>query len=239
MTDPHSYDLRIIALTGIGELSSRDCIADEIARSADRRGGLVDHDVVVVSSKAVAKAEGRVVELNERDPDARLRLVESESVRILRRRGSLVITETTHGFICANAGIDLSNVATDHAVLLPKDPDRSARRMRSQLARHFGVERIAVVISDTVGRPWRTGLIDQSIGSAGIAPIRDLRGCRDSAGRTLEVTQMADVDEIAAAAELVMGKTRRVPAAIVRGLCLTGDGNTRQILRPAMQDMFR
>ena len=167
--------------------------------------------------------------------------VESESVRVLRRRGSLLITETTHGFICANAGIDLSNVDDGTAALLPIDPDRSARRIRADLRRSLGVE-VAVIISDTFGRVWRQGVTDVAIGSAGIVPVLDLRGTEDANGRILEATTVCVVDEITGAADLVMGKATGHPAAIVRG-CPTawfGEGSVvSDVVRSAGDDLFR
>ena len=157
----------------------------------------------------------------------------------LRRRGDLVITETRHGFICANAGVDRSNVGPGRAVLLPLDPDRSARRLRSRLIQRFGVE-VAVVITDTFGRPFRRGLTDVAIGVAGFKPIRDLRGILDDHDRVLEVTEVAVADEIAAAADLVKGKARGIPVAVVRGLELpTEDGSATELIRGASEDLFR
>jgi len=166
--------------------------------------------------------------------------VESESVRILRRRGDLIISETRHGFVCANAGIDLSNVDEGWAALLPVDSDRSARRIRDALRGTRGVE-VGVVISDTFGRPWRQGLTDVAIGVAGLAAVVDLRGTDDALGRELQVTEVAVADEVAAAAELVMGKSSGVPVAIVRGLDRTWfrESSTRELIRPPAEDLFR
>ena len=168
-------------------------------------------------------------------------LVEAESVRVLRRRGDLLITETAHGFVCANAGIDLSNVERGWAALLPLDSDRSARRIRDGLRARAGVE-VAVVVTDTVGRTWRKGLTDVAIGCAGIAAVVDLRGETDALGRELAVTEVAVVDELAAAAELVMGKSAAVPVAIVRGVDpgWLREGSVRaEIVRPPAEDLFR
>ena len=167
---------------------------------------LLDGDCLVVTQKIVSKAEGRLVPVDPDDRDARRALVESESVRVLRRRGDLIISETAHGFVCANAGIDLSNVDAGWAALLPVDSDRSARRIRDALRATRGVE-VAVVVSDTFGRPWRNGLTDVAIGVAGLAAVVDLRGTEDAHGRELQVTEVAVADEVAAAAELVMGKS--------------------------------
>jgi len=198
-------------------------------------------DVLVVTQKVVSKAEGRVVALDSTDPDAKRRIVESESVRILRRRGELLITETPHGFVCANAGVDLSNMDDGTAALLPVDPDRSARRIRSSVRRTMGID-IAVIISDTFGRTWRQGVTDIAIGCAGIAAVVDLRGSFDTAGRALVATEICVVDEIASAAELVMGKSRNVPAAIVKGIppsWLREGSVSAEVIRPPGDDLFR
>src|SRR5882724_8539760 len=196
--------LTITPITGIGEIHTGDELAVLIADAAAAQGTpLVDLDCVVVTQKVVSKAEGRLVPLDHDDPDAKRRLVESESVRILRRRGDLIISETRHGFVCANAAVDLSNVDDGFAALLPVDPDRSARRIRDGIRAAAGVE-VAVVISDTFGRPWRNGLVDVAIGVAGLAAVVDLRGTEDSRGRALQVTEVAVADEVASAAELVM-----------------------------------
>jgi len=174
------------------------------------------------------------------DIAARHALVESESVRIVRQRGDLIISETQHGFVCANAGIDLSNVEAGQAALLPADPDRSAKHIRDALRARAGVE-VAVIVSDTFGRPWRRGLTDVAIGVSGIAAIVDLRETPDALGRILHVTEVAIADEIAAAAELVMGKAAGVPVAIVRGLDPEWfrEGSYRELVRPPHEDLFR
>lgn len=232
--------ITIHPVTGLPEIAPGDDLAlmlgDALARS---EVGLQSGDVVVVTHKVVSKAEGRVVELEDDSPHSHRHLVESEAVATLRRRGDLVITETRHGFICANAGVDRSNAGPCRAVLLPLDPDRSARRLRHRLMQRFGVE-AAVVITDTFGRPFRRGLTDVAIGVAGFKPVRDLRGRPDDHDRLLEVTEIAVADEIAAAADLVKGKTRSVPAAIVRGLSLpAGEGAATDLIRPASEDLFR
>ena len=187
----------------------------------------------------VSKAEDRLVDI---DPKVGHRpLVERESVRILRRRGDLVIAETEHGFVCANAGVDLSNVEAGQAALLPVDSDRSARRIRDALRHRFSVD-VAVVVSDTFGRPWRRGVTDVAIGCAGLRPVVDLRGTTDALGRELQVTEVAVVDEIAAAAELVMGKAAGVPVAVVRGIdpAWFGDGSVvDDVVRSPDEDLFR
>jgi coenzyme F420-0:L-glutamate ligase/coenzyme F420-1:gamma-L-glutamate ligase len=208
-------------------------------RGADR--ALVDGDVVVVTQKVVSKAEGCLVELDAEDAAAKARLIEAESVRVVRRRGDLVISETPHGFICANAGVDLSNVAIGTAALLPRDPDRSARRIRAALRRRPGVS-VGVVISDTFGRPWRNGVTDVAIGVAGVAGVVDLRGTADANGRRLDVTEICIADELAGAAELVMGKDRGIPAAVVRGVdprWLRDASVAAEIVRAPADDLFR
>ncbi len=167
--------------------------------------------------------------------------MESESVRVVRRRGDLLITETRHGFVCANAGVDLSNVAAGTAALLPVDPDRSARRIREVLRHRLGVT-VGVVVSDTFGRTWRRGVTDVAIGVAGIAGVVDLRGTPDATGRVLEATEVCVADEVAAAAELVMGKDRGIPVAIVRGVdpsWLRPASVAAEIVRPPAEDLFR
>ncbi|HLI15050.1 MAG TPA: coenzyme F420-0:L-glutamate ligase [Acidimicrobiales bacterium] len=229
--------LTLLPVTGIGEVRRGDRLGALVARAV----ALHDGDVVVVTQKAVSKAEGRVVPIDESDPDARLALVAAESVRLLRRRGDLVIAETRHGFVCANAGVDLSNVEAGHAVLLPLDPDRSARRIRAEIRRASGAE-VAVIVSDTFGRPWRRGLTDVAIGCAGIAAVVDLRGTPDAYGRELRATEVCVADELAGAAELVMGKAAGVPAAVVRGVdpSLLRPGSVRaEVVRSASEDLFR
>ena len=230
-----SEGIRILPVRGLPEVTPGDDLAEMIAGVTE----LADGDVVVVTQKVVSKAEGRVVDL---DPKVGHKpLVEAESVRVLRRRGDLVISETTHGFVCANAGVDLSNVAEGTAALLPMAPDRSARRIRDALLHHVGVE-VAVVVSDTFGRPWRRGVTDVAIGCSGLRPLIDLRGTTDALGRELQVTEVAIVDELAAAAELVMGKAEGIPVAIVRGVDPTwfGEGGVvDDVVRNPSEDLFR
>ena len=230
-----SKEIRILPVRGLPEVAKGDDLAEMIARVTE----LADGDVVVVTQKVVSKAEGRLVDL---DPEVGHKpLVETESVRVLRRRGDLVISETTHGFVCANAGVDLSNVAEGTAALLPMAPDRSARRIRDALLHHVGVE-VAVVVSDTFGRPWRRGVTDVAIGCSGLRPLIDLRGTTDALGRELQVTEVAIVDELAAAAELVMGKAEGIPVAIVRGVDPTwfGEGGVGDdVVRNPSEDLFR
>jgi len=198
-------------------------------------------DVVVITQKVVSKAEGRIVPIDPDDPAAKSALVEQESVRVLRRRGDLIISETRHGFICANAGIDLSNVELGTAALLPVDSDRSARRIRTRLGVLLGIE-VGVIISDTFGRTWRRGVTDVAIGCAGVAAVIDLRGTLDANGRELIATEICVADELASAAELVMGKDRGIPAAIVRGVpheWLRSASVRTEIVRPPEEDLFR
>jgi coenzyme F420-0:L-glutamate ligase/coenzyme F420-1:gamma-L-glutamate ligase len=233
--------LTITPITGIGEVHPGDEIADIVATAAEAQQTPVeDGDCLVITQKIVSKAEGRLVELDPNDMRARRVLIESESTRVLRRRGDLLISETPHGFVCANAGVDISNVADGHAALLPIDADRSARHVRDALRARHRVD-VAVVISDTFGRPWRMGLTDVAIGVAGVAAVVDLRGQHDAGGRELQVTEVGVADEIAGAAELVMGKAAGIPVAIVRGLdpAWLRDGSVRELVRPAAEDLFR
>jgi coenzyme F420-0:L-glutamate ligase/coenzyme F420-1:gamma-L-glutamate ligase len=216
-------------------------IAAALAPARPNAPSLRDGDVVVVTQKIVSKSEGRIVPIDERDPAAKQELVAGESVRILRRRGDLVISETRHGFVCANAGVDLSNVADGTAALLPDDPDRSARRIRAGLRAALDVD-VGVIVSDTFGRPWRRGVTDVAIGCAGVAAVVDLKGTNDAGGRELVATEICVVDELASAAELVMGKARGVPVAIVRGLppeWLRPSSVRAEIVRPPGEDLFR
>ncbi len=224
-------------VTGLTEITPHTRLGEVVAGIDDLQGG----DVVVVTQKIVSKAEGRIVAVDHDDDRAKRRLAESEAVRVLRRRGDLVVTETRHGFICANSGVDLSNVEGDNAVLLPIDPDRSARKIRDAVRAARGFE-IGVIISDTFGRPWRRGLVDVAIGCAGIAAVVDLRGQVDGSGRELLATEMCVADEIAAAAELVMGKAAHVPVAIVRGVdrsWLRESSVVEEVVRPHAEDLFR
>lgn len=232
--------LTVLPVEGIGEVEPGDDVAELIRNALSQAGTeLADGDVVVVTHKIVSKAEGRIVDLVDDGPDAHRPLVEEEAAEIIRRRGPLVITRTRHGFVCANAGVDRSNAGPARAILLPEDPDRSANRIRIRLARAFGVERLAVVVSDTFGRAWRRGQTDVAIGVAGMAPINDLRGGTDSFGMVLEATEVAVADELAAAADLVMGKATGIPAAIVRGAeWHPGTEGIGPMLRPVAEDFF-
>ena len=232
-------ELRVIPIQGMGEVRPGDDIADLIAECDAE---ILDDDCLVVTQKIVSKAENRLVDIDPDDPLSHKPLVERESVRILRRRGDLIISQTAHGFVCANAGVDLSNVERGQAALLPTDSDRSARGIRDRLRARHGVD-VAVIVSDTFGRPWRRGVTDVAIGCAGIGAVADLRGTTDALGRELMVTEVAVVDEIAAAADLVMGKSNGVAVAIVRGLdpewLRPGGGVVDEIVRAPADDLFR
>jgi len=229
--------LTVLPVEGFPEVRPGDDLAALVASRAELRAG----DVVVVTQKVVSKAEGRLVPVDPDDPRSHKRWVESEAVRVLRRRGDLVMTETRHGFVCANAGVDLSNVESGWAALLPVDPDRSARRVRDGLRARTGLH-LGVIVSDTFGRTWRRGVTDVAIGVAGVAAVVDLRGTSDALGRELSVTEVCVADEIAAAAELVMGKARGVPAAVVRGVdpaWLRESSVREEVVRPYSEDLFR
>lgn len=232
--------VQIIPIEGIPEAEDGDDVAAMlIAGLASSGVELTPGDVMVITHKLVSKAEGAVVELEDPGPDGHRQLVEEEAVSILRRRGQLVIAETRHGFICANAGVDRSNVRDGHAVLLPRDPDASAHRIRLRLEQATGID-VGVIITDTFGRAWRHGLTDVAIGVSGIPPIVDHRGTADTYGKILEVTEVAVADEIAAAADLAMGKATGIPAAVVRGVDLPGEpGRGADLVRAPHEDLFR
>ena len=212
---------------------------DDLAALLVEQIALQDGDVVVVTSKVVSKAEGRLLPAGDDREAARLQAVVAETARVVARRGTTTIAETRHGFVLAAAGVDASNVQPDEIALLPIDPDASAQQLRDDLGRLSG-RTVAVVVSDTMGRAWRVGQVDQAIGSAGLAPIRDARGTADTYGQVLAVTEIAVADELASAAELVKGKTDGVAAAVVRGLTLPDDGrDASALVRPAAQDWFR
>jgi coenzyme F420-0:L-glutamate ligase / coenzyme F420-1:gamma-L-glutamate ligase len=233
--------ITVLPVEGIPEVQAGDDLGELIRAAADFEDG----DVLVVAQKVVSKAEGRVVRLDDveasdeaaklaadRDP-RELEVVLGETARLVRTRPPLVIAETRHGFVCASAGVDHSNAPDPGMlVLLPLDPDASARRLSERLG-------VAVIVSDSFGRPFRLGTTDVAIGVAGLAPLLDLRGVRDSTGYELRTTTIAVADEIASAAELVMGKTAGIPAAIVRGLDASGDGSARELVMPADRDLFR
>ena len=246
--------LTIIPVPGLPEVEPGDDLAGLIIAACTGTGtgegdepqanqvpGLHDQDVLVVSQKVISKAENQLVKVDPDDPQSHKPLVVSESARIVRRRGDLIISETKHGFVCASAGVDRSNVEPDTAVLLPEDSDRSARRLRDAIAGRLGLS-VAVIVADTFGRPWRRGLTDVAIGTAGILPILDLRGTDDAIGRELHVTEVCIVDELAGAAELVRGKSTGIAVAIIRGVdpAWFGEGSvTQDIVRPPSEDLFR
>jgi coenzyme F420-0:L-glutamate ligase/coenzyme F420-1:gamma-L-glutamate ligase len=234
--------MTIWGVEGIGEVRPGDPLAEIIAAAcaAPPNGPLADGDVLVVTQKIVSKAEGRLVPVDPDDPLSHKSLVEAEAVRILRRRGDLVITETRHGFVCANSGVDLSNVQRGEAALLPIDSDRSARRIRDGIKARLGAQ-VGVIVSDTFGRTWRRGLTDVAIGVAGIAGVVDLRGEEDALGRVMQVTEVAVADELASAAELVMGKSSGIPVAVVRGVEAEWlrDASVGELVRPPQEDLFR
>jgi len=234
--------LAVWGVEGIGEIRPGDPLPELIATAcaAPPNGPLANGDVLVVTQKIVSKAEGRLVPVDPDDPLSHKAVVEEEAVRILRRRGDLVITETKHGFVCANSGVDLSNVRRGEAALLPIDSDRSARRIRDGLQARLGVE-VGIIVSDTFGRTWRRGLTDVAIGVAGIAGVVDLRGEEDALGRIMQVTEVAVADELASAAELVMGKSSGIPVAVVRGVEAEWlrDADVSELVRPPQEDLFR
>jgi coenzyme F420-0:L-glutamate ligase / coenzyme F420-1:gamma-L-glutamate ligase len=227
-------ELRLIPLPGVPEVAPADDLVGLLGDAVERVGGLKEDDVSVVAQKVVSKAEGRVEEA-----DDVLEVILREAHAVRRRRGDLVIAETKHGFVCASAGVDRSNTPGEGwVVLLPKDPDASAARIRDGLAARFGVAP-AVIVSDSFGRAWRQGTTDVAIGVAGMRPLRDLRGTMDARGRMLESTVIAVADELAGAAELVMGKAAGVPAALVRGYeAPLGDGSARELVMPRERDLF-
>jgi coenzyme F420-0:L-glutamate ligase/coenzyme F420-1:gamma-L-glutamate ligase len=222
--------IEVLPVGGLPEVRPGDDLGALVAEHADLRDG----DVVVVTSKVVSKAEGR---LRSGDREA---VIDAETVRVVAQRGDTRIVETRHGFVLAAAGVDASNVEVGSVALLPADPDASARALRAELTRRTGV-RVAVVVTDTFGRPWRRGLVDVAVGAAGIAPLADLRGRTDGYGNPLHATEIAVVDEIAAAADLVKGKLAGVPVALVRGLRYDAaeDASVRSLVRPAEEDLFR
>ena len=235
--------IEIVPVEGLPEIRE----GDDLAALIQERIDLSDGDVLVIAQKVVSKAEGRVVRLDDVEPSAqarelaededprKLEVILRESARIVRTRAPLVIAETRHGFVCASAGVDASNAPeAGTLVLLPLDPDESARRIRDGLTRN-----VAVIVSDSFGRPFRHGTTDVAIGVAGLAPLQDLRGTRDRAGYELKTSQIAIADEIAGAAQLVMGKADGVPAAVVRGLGLVGEGAARELVMEPERDLFR
>lgn len=225
--------LSVHPVEGIPEVVPGDDVARLIVEQVGDTG-LHDGDVLVVAQKVVSKSEGRLAEAEDRRAAAR-----QESKRILRRSGEMIISETRHGFVCANAGVDASNVGPGKVVLLPLDPDQSARRIRARVA-HFTGADIAVIVSDTFGRAWRLGQTNVAIGVAGMDPFIDLRGTTDAFGNDLSATRICIADELAGAAEIVMKKRAKICAAIVRGADITrAQGSGTEIVRPPGEDMFR
>ena len=244
-------ELRVVPLRGIPELEEGDDLGAFIADAAGRAGGLERDDVLVVAQKAVSKVEGRVVQLAGIEPSdqarelagdtdpRRLEVILREAREVVRARPPLVIAETPHGFVCASAGVDASNAkGPDTLVLLPVDPDASAAALRDAIRQRLGVD-VGVIVSDSFGRAWRRGTTDVALGVSGIAALVDLAGQRDAAGYELHATEIAVADEIAGAAQLVMGKTEGIPAAIVRGVWLRGDGRGSDLVMPRERDLFR
>jgi coenzyme F420-0:L-glutamate ligase/coenzyme F420-1:gamma-L-glutamate ligase len=226
-------ELRIVPIEQVPEVVAGDDVALLIV-DAVGPGDFEDGDVVVVTQKVISKAEGRLLPEGDRES-----ALTQESFRVLRRTEGMVIAQTRHGFVCANAGIDVSNVEGEQIALLPVDPDASARRIRSRIKQLCGRD-VGIVISDTFGRAWRLGQTDVAIGIAGIEPFMDYRGTTDVQGRELTATRIAVADELAGAAELVMGKANRICAAIVRGARVNfGRGSATEIVRPTSEDLFR
>jgi len=246
-----SGDVRVLPLRGIPELEKGDDLGALIVAAAEPGGGFELGDILVVAQKAVSKVEGQVVHLSDVEPSARacelaggddarrIEVILRESREIVRTRPPLVIAETKHGFVCASAGVDASNAqGPDTLVLLPIDPDASARRLRDRVRELAGAA-VGVIVSDSFGRAWRRGTTDVALGVAGITPLLDLKGTVDSAGYELHATEIAIADEIAGAAELVLGKTEGIPAAIVRGVDIEGEGSGQDLLMPRERDLFR
>jgi len=249
-----SSTISIIGLKGMPEIRAGDDLGLLIVRAAEEQGvGIRRGDIVVVTQKVVSKVEGRLVSLDDFEPsdfaeeisrgtnrDPRhTEAILRESSRIIKMRGGVLITETRHGFVCANAGVDRSNIEDELLALLPLDPDKSARGIRERIKELSGVE-VAVIITDTWGRPWRLGQVDFAIGVAGMSPFRDYRGETDPYGYTLGVTNIALADELAAAAELAKGKLKGIPAVIIRGYEYdAGEGCAKDMVRPLAEDLFR
>jgi coenzyme F420-0:L-glutamate ligase/coenzyme F420-1:gamma-L-glutamate ligase len=245
--------IEIFPLPGLSEMRPGDDLAPLILRALEVAGLAVrDGDIFVVAQKIVSKAENRLVALDsitpsaraqawarEFDKDARLiELVLSEAKHIVKMERGIIVAETQHGFVCANAGVDASNAPEGTAILLPEDPDRSAADLRSALSAALGVA-VGVIVSDSFGRPWREGLVNVALGVAGLAPLADYRGTKDGGGKLLTATWIARADEIASAAELVMGKADGIPVAIVRGATLGKPGTGQELLRGRQNDLFR
>lgn len=252
---PAACEIRVIPVPLTGEVKADDDLAEKLAAALKHQKlKLQAGDILVVKHKIVSKAEGQIVQLGKVEPsraamswarqtggDARvIELALSESKGVVRKKKGVLITQTRHGLVCANSGVDVSNVdGGESAVLLPKDPDRSARRLRSRLKKSCGVD-VAVIISDSFGRPWREGLTEVAIGIAGMKSLTDYRGRRDQQGYKLHASAEAVADEVACAAGLVCGKLNRTPVAIVRGFTFHNSrGSARELIRPAKNDLFR
>ena len=255
---PADGDVRILALDGIPEIRLGDDLTSQIGDAIDRTPHalpLTEHDVVVVTQKIVSKAEGAVVDLTtvmpgdeavafarryDRDP-RQVQVVLDQAVRVVRMANGVVITETPHGFVCANGGVDASNVGPDSGsivTLLPRDPDASAARIRAGIRARFGLD-VPVIVSDSFGRPWRWGIVDVAIGVSGLLPLEDLRGTPDADGRVMHATVRAVADELASAAELAFGKTTGRPVAIVRRAAFTrGEGSIHDVVMARDFDLF-
>lgn len=251
--EPPVSGIQILPVAGMPEVRFGDDLNDALINAAG--GDLRSGDILVVTHKVVSKAEGKLVRLKDIEPspfardfavrtgkDARqVEVVLRESKRIVRMVGGLIIAETRHGFVCANAGVDASNVpGNDTVCLLPEDPDASARRIRGAVMEKLGLRRIAVVVTDSFGRPWRAGITNVAVGVAGMAPLTDYRGGKDPHGYDLEASVLAVADELAAASELVMNKVDAVPAAIVRGYPFeAAEGSAKELVMPPERDLFR
>jgi coenzyme F420-0:L-glutamate ligase / coenzyme F420-1:gamma-L-glutamate ligase len=247
-------EIRVIPILLADEIHPKDSVLDKLLQSMRGRIEFKTGDILIIKHKIISKSEGQIVDLKIIRPSSKslawarkygldARVVElalREGRKIIRRKNGVLITETQHGFICANSGVDVSNVdGGRHAILLPRDPDASARKLRRELKTRTGLG-IPVLITDTSGRPWREGLVDFCIGIAGMKPLRDDRGHRDPFGYKLQASVEAVADELACAAGLVCGKLNRTPACIIRGFpCQPGHGHTRELLRPKASDLFR
>jgi coenzyme F420-0:L-glutamate ligase/coenzyme F420-1:gamma-L-glutamate ligase len=247
-------EIALYPILGLPEIVPGSNLSSALADALGSSGlRLQDFDILVVAHKIVSKAEGRILPLGQVRPSKRandwageyqkdprvIELALQEARRIVRMENGVLITETSHGFICANSGVDTSNVPPGCAVLLPEDPDASAEELTRNLGRMFDA-RVAVIVSDTFGRPWREGLVNVAIGLAGFDPIIDYRGTRDTFGKMMRASIVASADELAGAAEIVMGKTRRVPAVLIRGFRWTAsEGTAKQLLRSPSADLFR
>jgi coenzyme F420-0:L-glutamate ligase/coenzyme F420-1:gamma-L-glutamate ligase len=254
LVNPFPASVQIVPLTGLPEVAPGDNLSQLLAEAVARHKLVpAPGDVIVLAQKIVSKSEGKIVNLDTITPSEKARewankynkdprlieIVFQEASRIVRMERGVIIAETRHGFVCANAGVDLSNTPTGTALLLPDNPDRSASEIQKELARRWGAP-VAVIISDTFGRPWREGLVNVALGVAGLLALADYRGQLDAEGKALQATVIAVADELAAASGLVMGKLNRVPAVVIRGVALPqGAGTARDLIRTADRDLFR